>query len=96
MGAGWALHMYARRSSPWHYAITTLYYVCSEDEPMSKTNSKALRKGARVETSGKGRTARWRRYTGTVTKKRGASVFVVWDGMGFEDQMDLDEVRRLP
>jgi hypothetical protein len=51
-----------------------------------------MNKGTRVKTSGKGRTARWRTIAGTVTKRRGSSVFVRWDGTSFEDQMDASEV----
>ena len=52
-----------------------------------------IRKGARVEVSGNGRTARWGGYVGTVTRRRGAHVFVVWDRCAVEDEMKLDELR---
>ena len=54
-----------------------------------------LRKGARVETSGRGRTKNWKHYTGTVTKKRGNNIFVHWDKTSFEDQMSRHEVKLL-
>lgn len=55
------------------------------------------RKGDRVEISGEGRTARWGTgLQGTVSFRRGESVFVRWDDTKFtEDQMFLSEVRLL-
>ena len=52
----------------------------------------ALHKGARVKTTGRGRTATWKPRTGTVTRRRGLRVFVQWDGLGFEDEVDAAEV----
>ena len=54
-----------------------------------------INKGARVKTSGEGRTARWKSYKGTVIKRRGNSVFVKWDGTSYEDEMDLKEVKKI-
>ena len=55
-----------------------------------------IRRGDRVCTSGKGRTAKWRKYCGTVTMRRKKSVFVVWDGARFtEDEMNVIEVKKV-
>ena len=55
-----------------------------------------IRKGARVCTSGKGRTKNWPKDCGTVTRKRGNSVFVLWDRARFtEDEMSRGEVRLI-
>lgn len=54
-----------------------------------------LRKGDRVATSGKGRTASWPRSTGTVTRRRGDSVFVQWDRSIVNDEMSAAELVRL-
>lgn len=51
-----------------------------------------IRKGVRIRTSGTGRTELWLERKGTVTKKSGNSVFVIWDNCFFEDEMDLSEV----
>jgi len=55
-----------------------------------------IRRGKRVTTTGKGRTAQWGIYNGTVTRKRGDSVFVVWDGISIEDEMHISEVKEIP
>jgi hypothetical protein len=54
-----------------------------------------LKKGDRVITTGYGRTKKWGNKLGTVTKRRGDKVFVLWEGTSFhiEDEMDADEVR---
>jgi hypothetical protein len=53
-----------------------------------------LRKGARIETSGLGRTAHWPYSQGTVTHVRHGMVYVAWDGAQFtEDEMEPTEVR---
>ena len=55
-----------------------------------------MKKGDKVKTSGKGVTAKWpREYTGTVIKRKGQSVFVVWDGGFVEDEMFLEEVEKI-
>lgn len=52
-----------------------------------------FKKGDRVVPSGQGRTARWPKKPGTVTRKVGASsVEVQWDGTSFGDEMKLDEL----
>jgi hypothetical protein len=62
-----------------------------------KPGARLPRKGDRVQTSGRGRTARWPRQTGRVSRRRGNAVFVYWDGAGLvEDEMDVDEVDLLP
>ncbi len=55
----------------------------------------ALKKGDRVVTTGYGRTKDWGNTVGTVTKRRGDKVFVVWEGTIFhiEDEMNINEVR---
>ena len=59
---------------------------------MSATIS-TFKKGAVVRPSGTGRTRTWPRdLTGTVTRRRGGSVFVHWTGTSFEDEMALSEV----
>ncbi len=54
-----------------------------------------LKKGDRVITTGHGRTKNWGNTVGTVTKKLGDKVFVLWEGMRFhiEDEMHMNEVR---
>jgi len=54
-----------------------------------------LRKGVRVEISGRGRTSKWGKHKGTVTKKRGDKIYVHWDKTSFEDQMGRHEVKLL-
>ena len=57
---------------------------------------KKLKKGDRVITTGYGRTKDWNNNTiGTVSKRRGERVFVVWENTSFhiEDEMDIKEVR---
>ncbi len=56
------------------------------------------RKGDRVQTSGRGRTAQWPRQTGRVSRRQGNAVFVYWDGGSglVEDEMDVNEVELLP
>jgi len=52
-----------------------------------------MKKGDRITITGYGRTAHWPEDTiGTVTMKRGDSIFVHWDDTSFEDQMDIKEV----
>ncbi len=54
-----------------------------------------LKKGDRIITTGHGRTKKWGIKVGTITKRRGGKVFVLWEGTSFhiEDEMDADEVR---
>ena len=54
-----------------------------------------LKKGDRVVTTGHVRTKKWGNVVGIVTHRRGAKVFVQWDGTSFpiEDEMEADEVR---
>ena len=52
----------------------------------------SFQKGDKVTTSGVGRTAKWKKGTGTVTNVKGKSVFVHWDGTSFEDEMTEEEV----
>ena len=56
---------------------------------------KKLKKGDCVITNGYGRTKDWGNTIGTVTKRRGEKVFVVWENTSFhiEDEMDIREVR---
>lgn len=56
---------------------------------------KKLKKGDCVITNGFGKTKNWCNTVGTVTKRRGEKVFVVWDNTSFhiEDEMDIKEVR---
>jgi cell shape-determining protein MreC len=56
---------------------------------------KKVKKGDRVITTGYGRTKDWGITIGTVSKRRGEKVFVVWDNTSFhiEDEMDIKEVR---
>ena len=56
---------------------------------------KKIHKGSRVTATNIGRTKNWGIYLGTVTSKRGNSVFVNWDRTSFEDEMDLDEVKLI-
>lgn len=63
--------------------------------PNPRAAKSGYRKGERVIPSGAGRTKRWPRTPGTVVSARGGSVFVRWDGTGFEDQMAPSEVRRM-
>jgi len=57
-------------------------------------SKKLIRKGYRVCTTGYGRTNKWPKQHGRVTKKRGNSVFVQWDNTHFEDEMDKREVEQ--
>ncbi len=55
------------------------------------------RKSNRVRLTGVGRTGTWKDwqyYVGTVTSVFDYSVGVVWDGLHFEDEMQLDEIKR--
>ncbi len=56
---------------------------------------KKVKKGDRVVTTGYGRTKDWDNTVGTVSKRRGEKVFVVWENTSFhiEDEMDIREVR---
>lgn len=53
-----------------------------------------MKKGARVTVTGHGRTARWGNIAGTVTRRRGARIYVRWDGTSFEDEMQAAEVKE--
>ena len=55
----------------------------------------SIRKGKRVVTTGYGRTKNWGKYTGIVSKRRGNSIFVYWDGTHFEDEMNIKEVKLI-
>lgn len=59
------------------------------------TMNTKIKKESRVTTTGVGRTASWKAIKGTVTKRRGESVFVNWDGTHFEDEMHLGEVKLI-
>ena len=49
--------------------------------------------GQKVKVSGYGRTASWKKNTGTVIKKMENNTFEVqWDGTSFGDQMDAKEL----
>ncbi len=49
-----------------------------------------VRKGSRV------RDRKWGgQYIGTVLRRRGRSVFIVWDGVSIEDELDLVEVEAV-
>ena len=53
-------------------------------------NTKKIRKGDRV------RDAKWGgKYTGTVVRTAGQEVFVQLDNLAVEDQMFIEEVKRL-
>ncbi|MCK5601565.1 hypothetical protein KAR91_06850 [Candidatus Pacearchaeota archaeon] len=55
-----------------------------------------MKKGDRIIITGVGRTGHWpKRTIGTVTKRRGTSVFVHWDKTSFEDEMRIEEVKLL-
>ena len=54
-----------------------------------------IRKGARVRTSGLGKTKNWRKMYGRVTRKKGKYVYVIWKGTNFEDEMKLKEVKLI-
>lgn len=55
-----------------------------------------MRKGDRIQTSGEGRTRNWPNCKGTITKRRGDNVFVIWDEICWiEDQMNILEVTLL-
>ena len=56
---------------------------------------KKIIKNTRVKTSGKGKTANWITYKGTVTKREGDNVYVIWDKMFVEDVMDIKEIQRI-
>lgn len=61
------------------------------------SNTRELRKGDRVKTTGHGRTRTCLPCTGTVIRKRGESVFVQWDHCtAAPDEMHAHEVERLP
>ncbi len=57
--------------------------------------AKKIKKGVRVETSGRGRTAKWSKHKGIVTRRRKNLVYVHWDKTFFEDEMKLNEVKIL-
>jgi energy-coupling factor transporter ATP-binding protein EcfA2 len=54
-----------------------------------------MRKGDKVRSTGKGKTKSWGNYIGTVVRKRGNKVYVLWENTSFEDEMDLEEVELL-
>ena len=62
---------------------------------MSIMTLKKVKKGDHVITTGFGRTKDWGNSIGTVSKRRGEKVFVVWENTSFhiEDEMDIREVR---
>jgi len=63
---------------------------------VSIMTSRKVKKGDRVITTGYGKTKDWNNNTiGTVSKRRGERVFVVWENTSFhiEDEMDIREVR---
>ncbi len=64
-------------------------------EEKSIKKASGIRKGSRIETSGKGKTKEWDIHKGTVTRRSGNKVFVNWDGTLFEDEMELNEVKEL-
>lgn len=57
---------------------------------------KKFRKGQRIKTSGKSRTAKWGKYTGTISRVRKNTVCVYWDNCSIEDEMDKEEILHLP
>lgn len=57
---------------------------------------KKIVKGTRVMPSGRGVTRKWKhKGKGIVTKRRGKSVFVHWDNTHFEDERNINEVKRI-
>jgi ribosomal protein S17 len=70
--------------------------VPQNEETDNEHIEKKLKKGDMVITSEFGRTKDWSNNTiGTVSKRRGEKVFVVWENTSFhiEDEMDIKEVR---
>ena len=58
--------------------------------------TQTMRRGARIETTGEGRTSRWAGWTGTVTSVRQGYIFVKMDVSRFsEEQFEPREVRLL-
>jgi energy-coupling factor transporter ATP-binding protein EcfA2 len=54
-----------------------------------------MRKGDTVRSTGKGKTKSWGNYIGTVVRKRGNKVYVLWENTSIEDEMNLEEVELL-
>jgi len=72
------------------------FYVVYSGSTVSIMTLKKVKKGDRVITTGYGRTKDWSNNTiGTISKRRGEKVFVVWENTSFhiEDEMDIQEVR---
>ena len=70
--------------------------VPQNEETDNEHIEKKLKKGDMIITSGFGRTKDWSNNTiGTISKRRGEKVFVVWENTSFhiEDEMDIREVR---
>ena len=71
------------------------FYIAIGCSSVSIMTLKKLKKGDRVVTTGYGRTKDWNNtVVGTVSKRRGDKVFVVWENTLFhiEDEMDIREV----
>jgi len=84
---GQQLSIMVRKSKP-----TT---VPKNKETDNEHIEKKLKKGDMVITTDYGRTKDWGNTIGTVSKRRGEKVFVVWENTSFhiEDEMDIREVR---
>lgn len=59
---------------------------------------KYIKKGAKIQTTGKGKTEFWRPTKGTVIKRRGDRVIVHWDKTPshYSDNVRLSEIKALP
>jgi hypothetical protein len=72
------------------------FYVVYGGSTVSIMTLKKVKKGDRVITTGNRRTKELGNNTiGTVSKRRGDKVFVVWENTSFhiEDEMDIKEVK---
>ena len=72
------------------------FYIAIGGSSVSTMTLKKVKKGDRVITTGYGRTKDWGNNTiGTVSKRVGKNVFVVWENTSFhiEDEMDIREVK---
>jgi len=62
---------------------------------MAKRIKPKFKKGDRVCTTGKGRTAKWPKQCGRVGKTWKNSAEVYWNGLHFGDEMSNKEIKKV-
>jgi hypothetical protein len=78
-----------------NFTLSSDSFYIAIGSSVSIMTSRKVKKGDRVVTTGYGRTKDWNNTVGTVSKRRGEKVFVVWENTSFhiEDEMDIKEVK---